>query len=195
MSYNYRRANSNQSVWQDPTSYTLDDGPSYLERRSSDGPDNVEKFSNLLSLAGLVPLLRATTLIHHTHHWISKGPGYYGDHLLFDRIYNAVDDQVDGVAERALGLSSDASLVDPNFQVQSMAALVAEFSASDTSPEDLVGASLRLERFVLSMIDATLVQMREDDTITNGVEDLLQGLSSAHETLVYLLQQRSQSPT
>ena len=33
-------------------------------------------------------LLRALSLLHHTHHWQTMGSQFYGDHLLYQRLYD-----------------------------------------------------------------------------------------------------------
>ena len=49
-------------------------------------------------------LLRALSFLHQTHHWQSSGANFMGDHLLYSRLYDTVNGEIDGVGERAVGL-------------------------------------------------------------------------------------------
>ena len=48
-----------------------------------------------LSLASLGTMLHALLLLHQSAHWQVRGPTYYGDHLLFQRIYEGIAKEID----------------------------------------------------------------------------------------------------
>ena len=50
----------------------------------------------LVLLAGL----RSAHLSHWTSHWQVKGQPYYGDHLLMDKLYNSLPEEIDTLAEK-----------------------------------------------------------------------------------------------
>jgi DNA-binding ferritin-like protein len=141
-------------------------------------------------LSSVLVALRAASFLHQTHHWQTRGPTYYADHLLFDRLYNDSQPFIDQVAERAVGLGH-ADLVSPVHQVQQLAQVIGFLGPSDGSPGQLVQTSLRMESLVLAMIDQAVNVLRGSGALTNGTDNLLQGVADLHETFVYLLQQRA----
>ena len=58
-------------------------------------------------LAALLELWATLRAAHHTYwtlHWQSRGVGYYGDHLLYQRLYEARVKEIDRVAETIAAL-------------------------------------------------------------------------------------------
>lgn len=51
--------------------------------------------------------LKALALIHQHSHWTAKGVTFYGDHLLFERLYNDTLELLDEAAEKFVGLLGD----------------------------------------------------------------------------------------
>jgi DNA-binding ferritin-like protein len=51
--------------------------------------------------------LKALQAYYQHAHWISKGEPFYGDHLLFERLYGSVNEQIDSLAEKMVGLGGD----------------------------------------------------------------------------------------
>jgi DNA-binding ferritin-like protein len=45
-------------------------------------------------LGVFIDLLRALSMLHHTHHWQTQGPHFMGDHLLYQRLYELADGQI-----------------------------------------------------------------------------------------------------
>lgn len=56
-----------------------------------------------------VKLLNDATIVAHMCHWNVRGLNYYEHHLLFDRVYGALDGLMDGLVERlrACGFNPD----------------------------------------------------------------------------------------
>lgn len=141
-----------------------------------------------LSLASLGSMLQALYLLHQSAHWQSSGPTYYGDHLLFERLYKPIAKEVDAVGERAVGLGSPL-LVCPITTATLSAQLLQRWGKRHAPPEtplELAALSLRAERELLAAVDEALALSKASD----GVQNLLQGIADTHEGNVYLLQQR-----
>jgi DNA-binding ferritin-like protein len=51
-----------------------------------------------------IACLKAMTLIHQHNHWTTKGEDFYGDHLLFERIYKSAQENLDLAAEKFIGV-------------------------------------------------------------------------------------------
>lgn len=150
---------------------------------------NETKTPQAFALLQLLALLRAVYSLHQAHHWDSKGPTYYGDHLLFQRLYEGITPEIDAVAERAVGAGGEVEYVSQssvktqilsNFEKQEREA------ARTVSPADArVVASLEAEKTLLAFIDQVLAS-----GASQGTQNLLQGIADKHEGHVYLLQQR-----
>jgi DNA-binding ferritin-like protein len=192
------------ALWVDPLAFEpLENGAPYLpEKRAikvaSDGHGVLN--SLMLSqaqgteageLGVLVGVLRAAVMVHHSHHWLTRGHSYYGDHLMFDTIYSSSLGFIDQVAERAVGLGS-ARLVDARVQAGIAPALTSMWCpyGFDPAPEELVSSSLGVERCVVACIEEARTALTERGLLTSGTDNLLQGVADKHEEFVYLLQQR-----
>lgn len=132
----------------------------------------------------LLAKLRLLALYYQTAHWQVKGSLFYQDHLLFERLYNAVNDEIDGVAERGVGFTGERGTVNLNDSLKkiSEAAIKLPFECSENI--HYVNASLLMETDLLTYLD------KNQDFGSVGVKDLLASLANAHESNVYLLKQR-----
>ena len=192
------------ALWVDPLMFDPShNGPPYLpegkSKIASTGQSVLEtllvgipKGSRVEELGALVALLRAAALVHQTHHWRSRGATQYGDHLLFMRLYDDSVDFVDQVAERAVGLGGER-LVDVRVQAGLIPVLVCHWCAYSVapSPEEMVAASLEVERCVVHCLELARRRLEERGELSSGVDNLLQGVVDKHEEFLYLLQQRS----
>lgn len=147
-------------------------------------------------LSVVLVYLRYLAFVHQTHHWIAQSDSFYGDHKLFEQLYDAVVKEIDTVAEKAVGLGNEQN-VNMKLQVAQLLKLCCAYCSPQTVPNssDLAKASLNAEFNFLKLIKATYERMKENGTETPGVENMLQDLFDAHEKHVYLLKRRcSQSP-
>ena len=142
-------------------------------------------------LSVLLVQLKFLALCHQTHHWTAKGDSFYGDHLLFERIYGAVVGEIDAVAEKAIGLGSTSN-VDMTLQTAQLVRLVQGYGMTQTIPQpsELAKRSLGAEVNFIKTIDILICSMKEAGTMTQGLENMLQGIADVHEGHVYLLKQR-----
>jgi len=138
-------------------------------------------------LAICIAALRATTLIHQTNHWQTSGKVFYGDHLLFERLYNQSQDGIDGLAEKALGLSVN-KLVNPLIQLKQQFDFIK--LTNKHSSGDFVLKSFAAETLLLMTINLTLEILEQNQILTPGLENMLQGIYDAHEGHLYLLKHR-----
>lgn len=138
--------------------------------------------------------LRYLAMVHQTHHWTAKGDPFYGDHQLFDRLYEKVVEEVDSIGERAVGMGSEQN-VNLALQVIQLAELVRGSDVGQTvpAPNDLAKRSMEAERRFLKVIKDMYNSLREDGLNSLGTENLLQGIADTHEGHVYLLKQRCSS--
>jgi len=142
-------------------------------------------------LAVVLVHLNFLTYVHHTHHWLSKGDVFYGDHLLFQRLYLATQEQVDGIGERVVGLGGEDGVNLP-LQVAQLNKLVKGYGMTTTIPQpsELARRSLLAEQNFLAVMKLAAQQLDEQGMLTRGLDNLMQGIEDLHESHVYLLKQR-----
>ena len=149
----------------------------------------------LAELGAVVAVLRAAALVHQSHHWQTRGDTFYGDHLLYERLYNESLDMIDRVAERAVG-SGHRLLVHPVIQSNQVGSLVKFLCGdiqTDPTPDEYAAVSFMTEVYVLSVLGLAYNAIEASQLLTNGTDNLLQDVSDKHESFVYLLRQRVQS--
>jgi DNA-binding ferritin-like protein len=145
-------------------------------------------FSQLSVMLAYLEFLKK---VHHTHHWIAKGDPFYGDHLLFQRLYEGVEDDIDVVAEKAVGLGTIAN-VDLNLVTAQCYRLVQNYGPSSTIPQptELFRRSYQAEMTFLKVVARLVESLKECGLLTRGLDNMIAGIEDKHETHVYLLKQR-----
>lgn len=214
-------AESTHALWHDPTTYDpFRHGPPYLPNagrtmtnvtaartKKADHVDLHTLCSGMCAeygenaaseLSVLLAWLRAGAFIHQTHHWQTRGQNYYGDHLLFDRLYEESTGMIDDIAERAVGSVPHMghTLVQPLLQAGHMTRIVWMFhpqEAQETQlgPDSYAATSLAFEKHLLDVIPILRGRMEVAGRLSLGTDNLLQGISDKHESFTYLLQQRT----
>lgn len=155
---------------------------------------------NMLAQWGAVPMpelslllvqLRFLTSVHQVHHWTAKGDPFYSDHLLFQRLYEATDAEVDPLAEKAIGLGS-ADCVNITLQMQQMAQLAQGYGTAMMMPNaaDLARRSYAAEVGFLRCVAHCVCSLKEKGQLSRGLDNMLAGIEDVHEGHVYLLKQR-----
>ena len=145
-------------------------------------------------LSVLLAHLKFLSHVHHTHHWISRGDPFYGDHLLFQNLYEAVESEIDMVAEKAVGLGSNMN-VDINLITAQVYRLVQGYGPSSTIPRasDLARRSYQAEMSFIRVVSRLVDSLKEMGILTRGLDNMIAGIEDKHETHIYLLKQRSLS--
>lgn len=218
---------SSYAILHDPLSFNyLKDGPPYLpgivggkvaslrgearvlvqKTAQEMGGDIQQAFQHCMSEYGAPPMaelavllasLRAESQIHQAHHWQTQGPSYYGDHLLFERVYGEVHGLVDGLAERAVGMG-DAILVQPLLQM-SHQVVFSKLFYSDApvrpSSEEMPLLSLRALLKSAVLLQLAYKSLEGRNLLSYGIDNLLQGIADKQESLIYLLKQRTKDGT
>ena len=134
--------------------------------------------------AALVAALRAASIIHQNNHWLCKGPTFYGDHLLYERLYDSVSEDIDKVAEKFIGtLGGDCC--DYNLQTKLLNSLLGKYA-----DKECVEQSLAVEQDICDFIKKVYASLESNKKLTAGIDDTLSAVCSNRETSVYLLKQR-----
>jgi DNA-binding ferritin-like protein len=152
------------------------------------------KWSNIKygQLSATLVMLRYLYNIHQTNHWTVAGGNYYGDHLLFQRLYEDVGDEIDKIAERSIGLGSSSN-VELQCQLKCLSTLAQNLQPNidvTSNYESCILSSMQAEYIFLKLIELVVNDLKLNDEFTLGLEDLLPALFSKHEEHIYLLKQR-----
>lgn len=143
-------------------------------------------------LAALLTSTIAIARFHQSHHWQASGDPFYGDHLLFDRLYNAANEEIDTIAEKLVGLGG-LELVNPVLQAQQVEKVITQVFApiapsAFPKSRDLMLASYAAEMHYLKFIKVCSDRLGE--YLSMGTDNMLAQLADTHEGHLYLLQQR-----
>ena len=125
--------------------------------------------------------LRAAHHLYWTRHWMAKGTPFYGDHLLFERLYEARVEEIDGLAELIAGLYG-ADKLDP----------VASWAAAGEKVASLAAAPspLAIVEAVLAAIEVA-TSASEEGRYPASVANYVSNIGTAHLSDLYLLTQRT----
>ena len=139
--------------------------------------------------------LKYLAALHQNHHWTCAGDPYYGDHLLFERLYGDIPKEVDSIAEKAIGLGSTAN-VDLQLIHSQLLKLISGSGSATMIPQstDLAKKSLMAEMNFLAVMKHLCDSLKECGLMTHGLDNLLAGIEDKHEGHVYLLKQRISKP-
>lgn len=135
--------------------------------------------ANLLGI--YLAFLRSLYLVHQNSHWTVQGQVFYGQHLMFERIYQSAQENADLIAEKSIGLGYELNLAEQN-------RLIAKISTKYLSGSPLEN-SLKAEEDFLKLAEKTYLALKETGSMTLGLDDALMSISSDRETAIYLLKQ------
>lgn len=144
-------------------------------------------------LVSLLALLRAAFLLHQTHHWQTTGEPYYGDHLMLQRFYegsgegDSPADMIDSLAEKIVGYGG---VIPPAEFIEVMAGYIKNFAAPSLDPEAMLMSSLEIEKTIILAVTKARETLEAAGNLSDGFDNLLQGIADGHETFIYLAQQR-----
>jgi DNA-binding ferritin-like protein len=132
-------------------------------------------------LSTYVAMLKSMYLCHQRSHWESRS---YGNHLLFQRLYEEVQEMADDAAEKTIGLCG--YIIHGN--VCFMANKVHEGN-------DPISASLKIEELFQELSKTLYDTLKEKDLLTLGLDDMIMSMASKSEVHIYLLKQYANSTT
>lgn len=130
-------------------------------------------------------IIQAARNHYQNAHWLCQGPSFYGDHLLYERLYENIEEEVDSFAERMIGLFGPGS-----FSIESHQRTIKIMSEKWAKTDCLVRRSIKVEKTVLGFLRKTKSELERNGELTLGLEDFLPAVASQHETHLYLLKQR-----
>lgn len=135
-------------------------------------------------LQGVFASLWAQYIHYWTAHWQVVGDTSYGNHLMFERIYTSIKDEIDQLAEKMVAMCGNDS-VDCCVIMPMVQKLLQSWKGIDC----LHLRSLKAEADLQECLKYVVDEMREQGTITLGLDDFLLAVASQHETHQYLVKQ------
>ncbi len=129
--------------------------------------------------------LRAEHQLLWAYHWRSKGPEYYSDHLLFQRLYEARLPEIDKLAEVMVGMGG-AEAVDPDLSARAGRELIAR--AESMKATDVAKAAA-LVVDTLEKIEKANDQLGKSP-YSLPINNVLAAIADAHLEALYLLKRR-----
>lgn len=144
--------------------------------------EDIEYLSEILNQ--LLACLRAQSLSYQTSHWQVAGSHFYQEHLLLERLYNSVGEEIDILAEKISGLIGSDQVSLEN-QIPKMAM----FLGSWAKIPDHLRRGLTSEEAVQDILKQAYEDIKDSGLMTLGLDDFLMATANAHEGNIYLLQQ------
>lgn len=144
---------------------------------------------NLTFLLQLLSQLRGLQWSHWNSHWKVKGDSQYGDHLLFERLYTSLSEEIDTLGEKITSYFGPTVITDLGTLLETTRFLSLH-KHPDTGPTDLYERALDLESHLQRSIKRVYDKVKESGEMSLGLDDYLMSLANAHETAIYLLKQR-----
>lgn len=115
--------------------------------------ERVRGKSGLESLKEILAVLRAQSWLFQSLHWQVKGSNFYQLHLLYERIYGGLGEEVDALAEKIVGYyGSDA--VEKTDQIERTMKWVKEWRGND------IETAIKAEKAGLVTDDMTVNEKR-----------------------------------
>jgi DNA-binding ferritin-like protein len=139
------------------------------------------------ALLGVWAALRAEHQLFWTYHWRSKGVPYYGDHLLYQRLYEARVPEIDRMAEVIMAVGGP-SAVDP---MRSWVAVADIMERSDKLGSNDAARGVALVADTLNRIDAANEALASAGSSALAINNVLAGFADKHLEALYLLRQRA----
>jgi len=160
-------------------------GPALLSRTAylQVEPEQLEDLQD--AMLEMVAVLRALYWVLQNSHWQVSGDGFYGDHLLFQRLYEETADNLDGLAEKAVGYLGMEEV-----QPDDLMARASRYVNKWVSEGCPVKRGLLAETTFLYLARGYYDKIKNMGAMTLGLDDEIMSLCNKHESHVYLLQQR-----
>jgi DNA-binding ferritin-like protein len=135
-------------------------------------------------LSEYIAWTRALYLRHQENHWEAQS---YGDHLLFQRLYEESQELADDAAERVIGLCGEL-LVD-----ETVSEISLEYAPEEKSLKGLIESSLAIEEGFQDICKEVYETLKSKNALTLGLDDLIMSQAGEGETHLFLLQQALKS--
>lgn len=140
----------------------------------------------------LISYMRAIHLWFHGAHHLTRGASFSGDHsFLYDKVYTEVDEAIDGVIEKGIGLCGP-EIACPCHIVTGAAQILGTYpSPSKLSATGIAAAGMSIIKDFISFLEKMNDDLDACGALTLGLSDELASIANVHEGYYYLLKQRA----
>lgn len=126
------------------------------------------------------------SMIHQSHHWQTQGDSFFGDHLMYQRLYEETNAEIDVLAEKITGVGG-IKMTNYFTRLQ----IIKNFMRGVAKSERPEVESLRAELMYLIAGEIIMDVLKEKGILTRGIEQALGNILDKHESHIYLLQNRN----
>ena len=145
-------------------------------------PDKItSKQSTEETLQEVLSILRAQYWSHQTNHWQTT---QYDNHLLFQRLYEGIEDEIDTLAEKLVGYFGESS-VDQSELINKTQYWVEKWNKT----KDVVDRGIESEKDLQKALRLSYDMLKANEEISLGLDDFIMATANKHETHLYLLGQ------
>ena len=146
-------------------------------------------------MAEYIATTRALHLWFHGAHNVTRGAGFSGDHVfLYGKIYAQIQDDIDGLIEKAVGVFEDEELACPTSITVRAAEILNEYpSPSRMSSLAIAASGKSLLGAYLEFLSHIHESLEEHGVLSLGLSDFVSSAANEYEGFLYLLQQREKS--
>lgn len=140
----------------------------------------------------LICYMRAIHLWFHGAHHLTRGASFSGDHsFLYDKVYTEVDEAIDGVIEKGIGLCGQ-EIACPCHIVTGAAQILGTYpSPSKLSATGIAAAGMSIIKDFIDFLEKMNDDLTACDAMTLGLSDEIAAIANVHEGYYYLLKQRA----
>ena len=140
--------------------------------------------ATISALHELAVQFRAAQLFAHEAHNLTSGPSFHEDHEFFGGTYGRYEGYYDAMVERMIGLNGSAAADVRG--IQAAAVQMADSKPSADSAEAAYRTLLDWNKSIGEMID----KLSKEQTMDEGVRDLIVGIANELQVQSYKIQQR-----
>lgn len=152
--------------------------------------EKIDRFTSKDSKDTLIELLsviKAHQATMQNCHWLAKDENYYGNHLLFERLYGKADAEIDSLAEKIVGYFGDTELASETTKRSQF------WIDKWAKAKDLIEVATNAEQDLQRAIKQTYETLKEQEDMPLGLDDFLMAMANDHETNLYLLSRMAKS--
>jgi DNA-binding ferritin-like protein len=134
-----------------------------------------------------ISTLKAIYIINQQNHWLSKGTSFYSSHLLFQRIYEKAQENLDLAAEKFIGLFGE-EVVNYTMQAEFLKKILLRYSNLSFFEQ-----SLKIEEDFIKFSKQAYDCFEKEGKLSLGLDDMIMAIASDREESVYLLKQSTKN--
>lgn len=130
--------------------------------------------------------LRFLYLMYQNCHWQCAGMSFYQDHLLFQKLYEGLLEEIDATAEKIIGVF-DTKLVDFSYQCEIINHMSENVKLDNSVPIHCFKQAIAAETSFMKLTSKLKKALEDEDKLSLGWDDLLAAQANSCEGRLYLL--------